>query len=77
MPFEYARTLYEWGVRTRNPEIAVERLDRALVAFERLGVPIETPLPIRAWHSRFGFEQAYLCARERQRNLYLSHSTRE
>ena len=36
-PFEYARTLYEWGVRTRNPEIAVERLDRALVAFERLG----------------------------------------
>ena len=37
VPFEYARTLYEWGVRTRNPEIAVERLDRALVAFERLG----------------------------------------
>src|SRR6185436_8452383 len=37
VPFEYARTLYEWGVRTRNPEIAVERLDRALIAFERLG----------------------------------------
>jgi gluconokinase len=49
----------------------------ALVAFERLGIEIETPLPIRAWHSRFGFQQAYLCARERQRNLYLSHSTRE
>jgi Nif-specific regulatory protein len=37
VPFEYARSLYEWGVRTGNPEIAVERLDRALVAFERLG----------------------------------------
>jgi Nif-specific regulatory protein len=37
VPFEYARALYEWGVRTRNAEIAVERLDRALVAFERLG----------------------------------------
>jgi len=41
VPFEYARTLYEWGVRTRNPEIAVERLDRALVAFERLGAATE------------------------------------
>jgi gluconokinase len=49
----------------------------ALVAFERLGIQIETPLPIQAWHSRFGFQQAYLCARERQRTLYLSQLTRE
>lgn len=49
----------------------------ALVAFERLGIEIETPLPIQAWHSRFGFQQAYLCARERQQHLYLSHLTRE
>jgi gluconokinase len=49
----------------------------ALVAFERLGIEIETPLPIQAWHSRLGHQQAYLCARERQRNLYLSQLTRE
>jgi|CXWL01.1.fsa_nt_gi Nif-specific regulatory protein len=36
-PYEYARSLYEWGVRTAHPDIAVERLDRALIAFERLG----------------------------------------
>jgi gluconokinase len=42
----------------------------ALVAFERLGIPTETPLPIRAWHSRFGHQQAYRLARERQRHLY-------
>ncbi|MDX1632463.1 MAG: sigma 54-interacting transcriptional regulator, partial [Thermoanaerobaculia bacterium] len=41
VPFEYARCLYEWGVRTRNPEIALERLDRALVALERLGAATE------------------------------------
>ena len=41
VPFEYARSLYEWGVRTRNPEVALERLDRALVAFERLGAATE------------------------------------
>ncbi|MBZ0113280.1 MAG: sigma 54-interacting transcriptional regulator, partial [Thermoanaerobaculia bacterium] len=37
VPFEYARALYEWGVRTRDTDLAVDRLDRALVAFERLG----------------------------------------
>ena len=42
----------------------------ALVAFERLGVPIETPPPIRAWHSRSGHQEAYRLARERQRHLY-------
>jgi gluconokinase len=42
----------------------------ALVAFERLGVPIETQLPIRAWHSRSGHQEAYRLARERQRHLY-------
>jgi gluconokinase len=42
----------------------------ALVAFERLGVTIETPLPIRAWHSRSGHQEAYRLARERQRHLY-------
>jgi gluconokinase len=42
----------------------------ALVAFERLGTPIETPLPIQAWHSRSGHQEAYRLARERQRHLY-------
>lgn len=42
----------------------------ALVALERLGVPVETPLPIRAWHSRSGRQEAYRLARERQRDLY-------
>jgi gluconokinase len=42
----------------------------ALVALERLGIPIETPLPIQAYHSRFGHEEAYRLARERQRDLY-------
>ena len=37
VPFEYARALFEWGVRTRDSQLAVDRLDRALVAFERLG----------------------------------------
>jgi Nif-specific regulatory protein len=40
-PYEYARSLYEWGVRTLHPDLAVERLDRALIAFERLGASSE------------------------------------
>lgn len=40
-PFEYGVVLYEWGVRTSSPQIAVERLDRALVAFDRLGAATE------------------------------------
>lgn len=40
-PYEYARSLYEWGVRTLHPDLSVERLDRALIAFERLGAASE------------------------------------
>ncbi len=40
-PYEYARTLYEWGLRTWNLDTALERLGRALVAFERLGAETE------------------------------------
>jgi Nif-specific regulatory protein len=40
-PYEYARSLYEWGVRTLAAPIAAERLDRALIAFERLGAAAE------------------------------------
>ena len=41
VPYEYARSLYEWGIRTWNPDISVERLDRAFAAFERLGAATE------------------------------------
>jgi Nif-specific regulatory protein len=40
-PYEYARSLYEWGLRTWNLDTALERLGRALVAFERLGAENE------------------------------------
>lgn len=40
-PYEYARGLYEWGLRTWNVDTALERLGRALVAFERLGAEHE------------------------------------
>ncbi|MCL4839622.1 MAG: tetratricopeptide repeat protein, partial [Thermoanaerobaculia bacterium] len=41
LPFEFARGLYDWGVRTAAPALALERLDRALVAFDRLGAMAE------------------------------------
>ncbi len=40
-PYEYARALYEWGLRTWNLDTALERLGRALAAFERLGAETE------------------------------------
>jgi Nif-specific regulatory protein len=40
-PYELGRTLYEWGLRTWNPELAVERLERALAVFDRLGAEAE------------------------------------
>ena len=40
-PYELGRGLYEWGVRTWNPEQAGERLRRALGVFESLGAEAE------------------------------------
>ncbi|HEX2254673.1 MAG TPA: sigma 54-interacting transcriptional regulator, partial [Thermoanaerobaculia bacterium] len=40
-PYEYGRSLYEWGLRTWNPDLAADRLRRALAAFEELGAEAE------------------------------------
>jgi Nif-specific regulatory protein len=40
-PYELGRSLYEWGLRTWNPDQAAERLRRALGLFERLGAEAE------------------------------------
>lgn len=48
----------------------------ALVALERLGIHVETPLPAEAYHSRSEHQEAYRLARDRQRNLYLRESDR-
>ena len=40
-PYELGRALYEWGLRTWNPQQAGERLRRALDLFERLGAEAE------------------------------------
>ena len=36
-PYEYARGVYEWALRTRDPGLADDRLARALATFENLG----------------------------------------
>ena len=41
LPFEYAHGLVDWGVRSATATHALERLDRALVAFDRLGATAE------------------------------------
>jgi Nif-specific regulatory protein len=41
-PYEHARSLYEWGLRTWNVDTALRRLRRALVGFERLGAETES-----------------------------------
>ncbi|HEX6898071.1 MAG TPA: sigma 54-interacting transcriptional regulator [Thermoanaerobaculia bacterium] len=41
-PYEHARSLYEWGLRTWNMDTALRRLRRALVGFERLGAEMES-----------------------------------
>jgi Nif-specific regulatory protein len=40
-PYEHARSLYEWGLRTWNVDTALRRLRRALTGFERLGAETE------------------------------------
>ncbi len=40
-PYEHARSLYEWGLRTWNVDTALRRLRHALVGFERLGAETE------------------------------------
>jgi len=40
-PYELGRSLYEWGLRTWNPQLAEERLQRALALFEGLGAEAE------------------------------------
>jgi len=40
-PYEHARSLYEWGLRTWNVETALRRLGRAQAEFERLGAETE------------------------------------
>ncbi|HEX7181592.1 MAG TPA: sigma 54-interacting transcriptional regulator [Thermoanaerobaculia bacterium] len=40
-PYEHARSLYEWGLRTWNVDTALRRLRRALSGFERLGAETE------------------------------------
>jgi Nif-specific regulatory protein len=42
LPYEHARSLYEWGLRTWNVDTALRRLRRALVGFERLGAETES-----------------------------------
>jgi Nif-specific regulatory protein len=41
-PYEHARSLYEWGLRTWNVDMALRRLRRALSGFERLGAETES-----------------------------------
>jgi tetratricopeptide (TPR) repeat protein len=41
-PYEHARSLYEWGLRTWNVDTALRRLRRALTGFERLGAETES-----------------------------------
>ncbi|MES1211253.1 MAG: GAF domain-containing protein, partial [Acidobacteriota bacterium] len=41
-PYEHARGLYEWGLRTWNVDTAILRLRRALSGFERLGAETES-----------------------------------
>jgi Nif-specific regulatory protein len=41
-PYEHARSLYEWGLRTWNVDTALRRLRRALSGFERLGADTES-----------------------------------
>jgi Nif-specific regulatory protein len=40
-PYEHARSLYEWGLRTWSFDAALRRLRRALTGFERLGAETE------------------------------------
>jgi Nif-specific regulatory protein len=40
-PYEHARSLYEWGLRTWNVDTSLRRLRRALSGFERLGAETE------------------------------------
>jgi Nif-specific regulatory protein len=40
-PYEYGRVLAEWGMRSADPELQVERLERAVDVFERLGAATE------------------------------------
>ena len=41
-PYEHARSLYEWGLRTWNVDTSLRRLRRALSGFERLGAETES-----------------------------------
>jgi Nif-specific regulatory protein len=41
-PYEHARSLYEWGLRTWNVDTALRRLRRALAGFERMGAETES-----------------------------------
>ncbi|HVR98251.1 MAG TPA: sigma 54-interacting transcriptional regulator [Thermoanaerobaculia bacterium] len=41
-PYEHARSLYEWGLRTWNVDTALRRLRSALAGFERLGAETES-----------------------------------
>ncbi|HWM94549.1 MAG TPA: sigma 54-interacting transcriptional regulator [Thermoanaerobaculia bacterium] len=41
-PYEHARGLYEWGLRTWNVDTALRRLRQALSSFERLGAETES-----------------------------------
>jgi Nif-specific regulatory protein len=41
-PYEHARSLYEWGLRTLDVDTALRRMRRALAGFERLGAETES-----------------------------------
>ncbi len=41
-PYEHARSLYEWGLRTWNVDTSLRRLRRALAGFDRLGAEAES-----------------------------------
>jgi Nif-specific regulatory protein len=41
-PYEHARSLYEWGLRTWNVDTSLRRLRRALSGFDRLGAETES-----------------------------------
>ncbi|HEY2737449.1 MAG TPA: sigma 54-interacting transcriptional regulator, partial [Thermoanaerobaculia bacterium] len=41
-PYEHARSLYEWGLRTLDVDTSLRRLRRALAGFERLGAETES-----------------------------------
>jgi Nif-specific regulatory protein len=41
-PYEHARSLYEWGLRTLDVDSSLRRLRRALAGFERLGAETES-----------------------------------